>query len=100
MILDLYRIIFGFLIMIAELRISKLLVWFSFLLYFVGMGGFEIFVGGLALGTSEAYEYAITAVLCTVGLLYCGLGCCCSDIEKNTQGDLSAKVIEEQSRLV
>ena len=48
---DLYRVAFGILIVIAELRLFGLLSWFSFLKAFIGLGGFYIFVGGLALGT-------------------------------------------------
>lgn len=36
----LYQIIFGLLIITAELRILTLLVWFSFLVTFIGLGGF------------------------------------------------------------
>lgn len=46
---DCYRIFFGILIVIAELRLFGLLSWFSFLKSFIGLGGFYIFVGGLAL---------------------------------------------------
>ena len=49
-VLDIYRIIFGLLIILAELRLRYLLVWFSFLLYYIGLGFFYFFVGGLALG--------------------------------------------------
>jgi nitrogen fixation-related uncharacterized protein len=48
---NLYRIIFGFLIVLAELQWVKLLDWFSFLCTLIGLGGFYIFVGCLALGT-------------------------------------------------
>src|ERR1700761_8290565 len=68
---DVYRIIFGILIVIAEFRWTRLLVWFSFLVHFIGLGGWYIFVGLLALG-DEVYEYVITAILCSVGLIYCG----------------------------
>jgi hypothetical protein len=55
-VLDVYRIIFGILIIIAELRplvISRyLLVWFSFMMYYIGLGFFYVFVGGFALGSN------------------------------------------------
>ena len=36
--------------MLAELRLKHLLVWFSFLLYYIGLGLFYVFVGGLTAG--------------------------------------------------
>jgi len=99
-ILDIYRIIFGILIILAELRITYLLAWFSFLLYFIGMGAFDIFVGGLALGTDHAYEYVVTAVLCTIGILYCGVGCCCSGVEANTQSHVTDAALAQQAKIV
>lgn len=47
----------GVLIVIAELQFVRLLDWFSFLCTLIGLGGFYIFVGGLALGDEW---YAIT----------------------------------------
>jgi len=80
-VLDVYRIIFGLLIMTAELRFKYLLVWFSFLLYYIGLGFFYVFVGGLALGTNW-YEYVVTIVACSIGVMYCGVACCWGDLEK------------------
>lgn len=48
----------GFLILIAELQYVAFLDWFSFLCTLIGLGGFYIFVGGLALG-SEWYAIVI-----------------------------------------
>jgi len=80
-VLDVYRIIFGILIMVCEARWKYLLVWFSFLLYYIGMGFFYVFVGGLALGTNW-YEYIVTIVAVCIGVAYCGVGCCCADLEE------------------
>src|SRR4051812_17338967 len=35
---EIYRILFGILIIMAEARLTALLKWFSFLTYFVGLG--------------------------------------------------------------
>lgn len=86
----LYQIIFGLLIITAELRFIKLLVWFSFLVTFIGLGGFYIFVGGLALG-SDWWEILIAVISCAVGLIYCSFGCCCKSIEKDDESIAIAK---------
>jgi len=79
-----YQIIFGLLIVTAELRFVRLLVWFSFLVTFIGLGGFYIFVGGLALGSSW-WEILICCIACSVGLLYCAFGCCCKSVEDDDE---------------
>lgn len=90
-VLDVYRVIFGLLIMLAELRLRHLLVWFSFLLYYIGLGLFYVFVGGLALGT-EWYEIVVGIVACCVGFGYCFLACACSSVEKAHQSQYKADV--------
>jgi len=75
-----YQIVFGILIVAAELRVSKLMHWFTFLTVFIGFGAFYVFVGGLALG-GEWYEYALGALMIGVGVVYCGMGCCCKKME-------------------
>jgi len=94
-VLDIYRIIFGILLMISELRLRHLLVWFSFMLYYIGLGFFYVFVGGLALG-SEWYEYVLAIIACCVGFAYCGVACMCSDVEKKFQGGVKADVEQAQ----
>ena len=94
-VLDLYRIVFGGLIMVAELRLRRMLVWFSFLLYYVGLGLFYIFVGGLATG-SDWYEYILAAIAVSIGIAYCGVGCCCGDVERRQQGAIKAGVEAQQ----
>jgi len=90
-ILDIYRIIFGALIMLAELRMRHLLIWFSFMLYYIGLGFFYVFVGGLALG-SQWYEYVLAIVACCLGFAYCGVACMCSEVEKKFHGTIKADV--------
>lgn len=87
---SIYQIIFGLLIVTAELRFIRLLVWFSFLVTFIGLGGFYIFVGGLALG-SQWYEIMITCISCAVGLIYCSFGCCCKSVENDDESISVAK---------
>lgn len=69
MILLLHRIIFGILIILAELRMTSLLKWFSFLTFFAGLGAFYVFVGGIACG-SNWYEIALAVLLCVIGFIY------------------------------
>ena len=66
---NLYRIIFGILIILAELRLTSLLKWFSFLTFFAGLGAFYVFVGGIACG-SNWYEIALAVLLCVIGFIY------------------------------
>jgi len=94
-VLDLYRVVFGLLIMTAELRLKRLLVWFSFLLYYIGLGLFYVFVGGLASG-SDWYEYIIAIAAVVIGFTYCGVGCLCKDVERRQTMDLKADVAAAQ----
>ena len=88
---NIYRIVFGLLIIASEFRARKLLTWFSFFTYFVGMGAFYIFVGGLAMGTAW-YEVTIAVVLCFVGVMYLGSACACAEYapENDKSEDLVA----------
>ena len=90
-VLDIYRIVFGLLIMLAELRLKHLLVWFSFLLYYIGLGLFYVFVGGLTAG-SNWWEWVIAIVAVVVGCTYCAVGCLCSDVEKRQSQGIKADV--------
>lgn len=83
-VLDVYRIIFGLLLIVAELRFKYLLVWFSFLIYYIGLGFFYVFIAGFALG-NEWYEYVIAIVAGCVGGAYCTVACCCASVEKSHQ---------------
>lgn len=49
---SIYLIIFGSLMIIAEMRWQRLLKYTYFLQHFIGLGMFYIFVGGLSLGQS------------------------------------------------
>ena len=77
--------------MLAELRLKHLLVWFSFLLYYIGLGLFYVFVGGLTAG-SDWYEWIIAIVACLVGFTYCAVGCLCSDVERRQSVGIRADV--------
>jgi hypothetical protein len=44
-IANVYRVIFGVMILIAEFQFVKLLDWFSFLCTLIGLGAFYFFVG-------------------------------------------------------
>jgi len=71
-----YRIIFGTLMIICELRITSLLRHFFFLQHFLGLGLFYIFVGGILLA-SQWYYFLVAAVVFAVGISYCVLGLMC-----------------------
>ena len=74
-IFGLYNIIFGLLMIVSEMRWIRLLKHFKFLTYFIGLGGFYVFVGGLALG-SAWYELGLGISLIILGAVYTMLGCC------------------------
>lgn len=86
-----YRCIFAVLIVLAELRLRGMLVWFSFLTYFAGLGAFYIFVGGLAMG-SEWYEVTIAIVMVSMGFIYLLSACACSELAHQHQEDASERV--------
>jgi len=71
-----YRIIFGTLMIICELRITSLLRHFFFLQHFLGLGAFYIFVGGILLA-STWYYFLVAGVVFAVGFGYCILGLMC-----------------------
>ncbi len=89
---NIYRILFGLLIIAAELRATSLLRWFSFLTFFFGLGLFYIFVGGLAMGT-QWYEVTMAVVLCAMGLLYVSASCACAEHAQEEHDKLETKVI-------
>ena len=71
-----YEIIFGSLMVIAEVRWVRLLKYFYFLQHFLGLGMFYIYVGFLCIGGTW-YQYAVAGICLGVGLIYfiLGLGC-------------------------
>ena len=87
---NIYRCIFGILILLAEFRFAFLLQWFSFLTFFSGLGAFYVFVGGLALG-SAWYEIALAIVMCSIGVLYLVSACACSEYAHQYQEEASLK---------
>lgn len=70
-----YRILFGILIILAELRMEKWLKFFTFLTSYLGLGLFYVFVGGLALG-GDWYEIVLAICFLAVGIVYINMGCC------------------------
>ena len=68
--------IFGVIMIIAELRWVTLLKYVYFLQHYVGLGLFYIFVGGLILGDSW-WMILVAVVLLAVGIVYLLLGCAC-----------------------
>jgi len=96
---DIYRLIFGFLIILAELRFDRVLRrFFQFLIYSIGLGAFYMFVGGLAL-TSEPLQITIACIFCFVGMIYCAFGCCCTGMdgsERMTENEETAKAKASQ----
>lgn len=93
---NVYRIIFGLLVIIAEFRMVFLLQWFSFLTFFSGLGAFYIFIGGLALG-SEWYEIALAITMCAMGFIYLGSACVCSEYAHQHQEETAKKVMRNES---
>ena len=75
-IADTYLIIFGVIMIIAELRWVTLLRYVYFLQHYLGLGMFYIFVGGLILGDSW-WMILVAIVLLAVGIVYLMLGCAC-----------------------
>ncbi len=71
-----YQIIFGALMIVAEIRWVRLLKFFYFMQHFLGLGMFYIYVGFLCIGGTW-YQYAVAGVCLAVGLIYftLGLGC-------------------------
>jgi len=93
----LYRVIFGFLIILAELRFVRALAWFSFLTHYLGLGLFHIFIGGLALPTDTAnapYDLVIAIIAGCTGGVYVLFGCACRSME---QKDEKFKEAQEQN---
>jgi len=81
--------------MVAELRLKHLLVWFSFLLYYIGLGLFYVFLGGLA-GGDDWYEWIVAIVAVVVGCTYCAVGYMCSDVERRQHQYIRADVEKAQ----
>ena len=71
-----YQVIFGLVMIVAELRWVRLLQYAYFLQHYVGLGLFYIFVGGLILGSSW-WMVLVAVALLAVGIVYLILGCAC-----------------------
>ena len=76
MTIFLYQILFGILVILAELRITKLLYWFAFLRRRIGLGAFYIFIGFFSVG-DEWYVILMMIVFLVVGSTYLILALCC-----------------------
>jgi len=64
-----YLIIFGALIIFAELRWLRFLKGFKFLTTYLGLGLFYVFVGGLALNSS-LFEIVVAIIFIFIGIVY------------------------------
>lgn len=84
-IANLYLVVFGTLIILAELRLKILLKYFKFLQNGFGLGFFYVFVGFMAL-SSDWWCYIILAVCCAVGVASCGRGFMYGGDEENKRG--------------
>jgi len=91
---NVYRIMFGILIVLAEARLTSMLRWFSFLTFFWGLGAFYIFVGGLAMG-DRWYEITMAIAMCSMGFIYLIASCACAEYAHQYQADRSAQIDEE-----
>ena len=76
LIANVYLLIFGLGMIIAELRLVFLLKYCYFLQHYAGLGLFYIFVGGLILN-EHWWMVLVAVVLIAVGLVYLILGCMC-----------------------
>ena len=76
LIANVYLIIFGTAMVVAELRLVFLLKYCYFLQHYAGLGLFYIFVGGLILN-EHWWMVLVAVVLIAVGLVYLLLGCMC-----------------------
>ena len=76
LIANVYLIIFGIAMIVAELRLVFLLKYCYFLQHYAGLGLFYIFVGGLILN-EHWWMVLVAVVLIAVGLVYLLLGCMC-----------------------
>eukprot|EP00163_Fabomonas_tropica_P012173 TRINITY_DN2343_c0_g1_i1.p1 TRINITY_DN2343_c0_g1~~TRINITY_DN2343_c0_g1_i1.p1 ORF type:complete len:154 (-),score=27.13 TRINITY_DN2343_c0_g1_i1:85-546(-) len=73
-----YMLIFGTLGIFAELRWKKLLSAFSFLNYYVGRGGYFVFIGTLSLRDGDDYlTFMIVGfIMIANGVFNIFVGCC------------------------
>jgi len=76
LIANVYLMIFGTAMIVAELRLVLLLKYCYFLQHYAGLGLFYIFVGGLILN-EHWWMVLVAVVLIAVGLVYLILGCMC-----------------------
>ena len=76
LIANVYLLIFGTAMIVAELRLVFLLKYCYFLQHYAGLGLFYIFVGGLILN-EHWWMVLVAVVLIAVGLVYLLLGCMC-----------------------
>jgi hypothetical protein len=83
---NIYRILFALLIILAEARLYKVLVLFTFLRTWIGRGVFYIFVGTLSIGDKWWEKYAFGPLMAAVGLFFIFVPCCI-DVPKEIDAD-------------
>eukprot|EP00823_Brevimastigomonas_motovehiculus_P004406 TRINITY_DN2906_c0_g1_i1.p1 TRINITY_DN2906_c0_g1~~TRINITY_DN2906_c0_g1_i1.p1 ORF type:complete len:255 (+),score=53.47 TRINITY_DN2906_c0_g1_i1:62-826(+) len=75
-----YEVLFGVLIILAELKWKPLLKWFRFLATYLGLGLFYLFLGGFALNDAW-YDIILAICLCAVGIIDLLLACSCKKMK-------------------
>lgn len=77
---DLYRVLFGILICVAEARFIKMLNWFSFLIHFIGLGKDrrkeerEIITSDRSIHICSVYMFQVDSISLSVALLLVVIG--------------------------
>jgi hypothetical protein len=74
-ILPFYYIVFGLLMIAAEVGAKYITEQFKFVENYIGRGLFYIFVGSLCLTGSSPFQYVVAAVMLVTGFIY--LCCYC-----------------------
>ena len=92
-ILPFYYMLFGLLMIAAEVGAKFLTGSFKFVENFMGRGLFYIFVGTLCLRGSNPFQYVVAGILLVVGIVYL---CCYCGVQRKQDQEKEARELTVQ----
>jgi hypothetical protein len=87
MILAIYLLLFAALLVVAELRIKRVLIYLEFLRSRIGLGLYIILIGLLVFDESRNYDIGISVVMVIIGIFNVIVGLTRKDDGNQNEGD-------------
>ena len=95
-----YSIVFGFILVLAELKIQFLFKYIAFLKNFIGRGIYCIFLSTITVSSIKMEEsttfktmtYVVSCLLLLTGVLYIFMYCCVDEEDQEEKGKMRRKI--------